>query len=111
MLTSKLKCSLPVMFLYASCRLKQETASLAKHHAGAVEDLKCGICFRRVSSVSSFHPRYTCFYVANDPLQHEEYGKLFCKECIEEKYTGAPFFQRGIGSLNFDHKSKESHTP
>ncbi len=25
-----------------------------------------------------------CLEVANDPLQHEACGKLFCKECIDE---------------------------
>ena len=25
-----------------------------------------------------------CHEVARDPLQHEDCGKLFCKECLEE---------------------------
>ena len=51
-----------------------------------LEDLKCSICLD----------------VAEDPVQHEECGKLFCKECIEKygrdkpcpncKVVGAKFY-------------------
>ena len=31
-----------------------------------------------------------CFEVANDPLQHEGCGKLFCKECLEKHGRDQP---------------------
>ena len=56
------------------------------------EDLKCVICFE----------------VAKDPLQHEECGKLFCKECLEKygRYQPCPNCRTGQSNYYSDNRSK-----
>ena len=49
-----------------------------------------------------------CLSVAKDPLQHEECGKLFCKECIEKYGRDKPCPHCRIQGSQYyrDHKSK-----
>ena len=55
------------------------------------DDLKCLICLE----------------VAKDPLQHEECGKLFCKECSEKLGHDEPCPNcRRVGRYYVDHRSK-----
>ena len=55
------------------------------------EDLKCVICLE----------------VARDPMQHEECGKLFCKECLEKYSKDKPCPNCKTGSRYYrDNKSK-----
>ena len=49
-----------------------------------------------------------CLYVARDPRQHEECGKLFCSECIEKYgvYKPCPNCRRIGAHFYKDHRSK-----
>ena len=49
-----------------------------------------------------------CFDIANDPMQHEECGKLFCKECIERlgKRKPCPNCKTRGSQYYRDNKSK-----
>lgn len=53
-----------------------------------------------------------CLDVAKDPLQHEECGKLFCKECMEKHGNDKPCPHcKTEGSMFYqDKKSKQLHT-
>lgn len=60
------------------------------------DDLKCLICLE----------------VARDPLQHEECGKLFCKECLEKygKDKPCPNCRAEHSHYYVDKRSKFSFT-
>ena len=55
------------------------------------DDLKCLICLQ----------------VAQDPLQHESCGKLFCRKCLEEygRYKPCPNCRQGFASFYKDTRS------
>jgi hypothetical protein len=56
--------------------------------------------FKFVAEVDDALKCLICLEVANDPLQHEGCGKLFCKECLEKPNC------RGEGNYYTDIKSK-----
>ena len=49
-----------------------------------------------------------CLEVAEDPLQHEECGKLFCKKCIEKhgKNKPCPNCRTSKSQYYVDNRSK-----
>ena len=48
-----------------------------------------------------------CLDVARDPMQHEECGKLFCKECLEKYGKDKPCPNCRTGSQYYrDNRSK-----
>ena len=52
-----------------------------------------------------------CLDVARDPMQHEECGKLFCKECLEEygKNKPCPICKTGSQYYKDNKTSKNRH--
>ena len=58
------------------------------------DDLKCLICLG----------------VSRDPLQHEECGRLFCKECLEKygKHMPCPNCRKEKSHYYVDNRSKLS---
>lgn len=63
------------------------------NYADPPDDLKCLICLE----------------VAQDPMQHEACGKLFCKECIEQSGVENPCPNCRISESKFymDNRSKQ----
>ena len=53
-----------------------------------------------------------CLCVAKDPLQHQECGKLFCKECIEKHGEDEPCPHCKMQSSQYhqDHNSEYIQT-
>jgi hypothetical protein len=63
--------------------------------------------FRFVAELDDALKCLICLEVANDPLQHEGCGKLFCKECLEKHGRDKPCPNcRGEGNYYRDNKSK-----
>ena len=47
---------------------------------------RVGVGYKFVSEPDDALKCLICHELARDPLQHEDCGKLFCKECLEEYY-------------------------